>query len=311
MNAAPFPRFLAEVSSNHNRDLERCLRFIDTAAAIGCDGVKFQLFQIDQLFAPEILAHSPRHAARRAWELPVDFLEPIAGRCRARDLAFVCTPFYLDAVALLAPLVDAFKVASYELLWDDLLVACAATGRPLILSAGMATLAEVEHAVEVIHRATPAPERLDLTLLHCVSAYPTPREQCQLAAIGAMRDALAPRFPGVRFGWSDHSVDPDVVRQAIARWDASLIEFHLDLEGAGMEAAVGHCWLPEGIRRVIDAVRRGEHSAMTPDPVIDGTRAKVPAPAEAVDRLWRADPSDGLRPLLSTRAQWLTEIAAS
>ena len=62
------PSFVAEVSSNHHRDLERCLKFIRTAAGIGCDAVKFQLFKIDRMFAPEILSQSAKHRARREWE---------------------------------------------------------------------------------------------------------------------------------------------------------------------------------------------------------------------------------------------------
>ena len=72
--------FVAEVSSNHHRDLERCFRFIDTSAAIGCSSVKFQLFKVDELFAPEILSKSEKHRQRRQWELPAEFLPVLAER---------------------------------------------------------------------------------------------------------------------------------------------------------------------------------------------------------------------------------------
>src|SRR5439155_15357189 len=75
--------FVAEVSSNHHRDLDRALAFVETAARIGCATVKFQLFRIDELFAPEILARSAVHRARAQWELPEAFLEPLAARSRA------------------------------------------------------------------------------------------------------------------------------------------------------------------------------------------------------------------------------------
>ena len=77
-------RFIAEVSANHNQDLARCLAFIDRAAEMGCDGVKFQLFRIDELFAPEILALSPEHRNRVKGELPVGFLPDLTRRCRER-----------------------------------------------------------------------------------------------------------------------------------------------------------------------------------------------------------------------------------
>ena len=137
------PLFIAEASSNHGRDLDRARAFVDAAADAGCDAVKFQLFKIDRMFAPEILSRSEKHRARAAWELPLEHLAPLAEHCSARNIQFSCTPFYLEAVAELAPFVDFYKVASYELLVTDLLAACARTGKPVILSTGMATMDEI------------------------------------------------------------------------------------------------------------------------------------------------------------------------
>lgn len=285
-------RFVAEVSSNHHRDLGRCFEFVDTAVRAGCDAVKFQLFRIDRLFAPEILARSEPHRRRREWELPLEFLAPLAQRCRTRGIQFSCTPFYLEAVEALLPHVDFFKLASYELLWDDLLQACAATGKPLVLSTGMATLAEVSHAVEVIRAAGCQ----DLTLLHCVSGYPVLPAQCNLAAIETLRQNC-----GCDAGWSDHSVSPAVIYRAVHAWQAAMIEFHLDLEGDGPEYASGHCWLPQSIATVIETIRQGVGA--------DGNGVKVPMAAEVADRDWRADPQDGLRPLKTIRATWKANAA--
>jgi sialic acid synthase SpsE len=278
------PHFVAEVSSNHHRDLERCFKFIDTAALVGCDSVKFQLFRIDELFAPEILAQSARHRARKEWELPVEFLSPLAERCRQREILFSCTPFYLEAVEQLLPYVDFYKIASYELLWDDLLTACARTGKPVVLSTGMATMEEIARAVETLRQAGCR----DLTLLHCVSGYPTPLDECNLACIKTLAESF-----GCPTGWSDHSVSPAVIHRAVHRWGAGMIEFHLDLEGEGEEFKTGHCWLPEQIGEVIAATAAGLRA--------DGTGAKIPTPAELPDREWRADPVDGLRPFKNVR----------
>src|ERR1700678_4415515 len=95
--------FIAEASSNHAQDLTRALAFVDAAADAGCDAVKFQLFKIERMFAPEILSQSPKHRARAQWELPLDHLRPLAEHCSAREIQFSCTPFYLEAVAELAP----------------------------------------------------------------------------------------------------------------------------------------------------------------------------------------------------------------
>lgn len=285
--AAPGVRFVAEVSSNHHRSLERCLRFIDCAAEIGCAAVKFQLFRISDLFAPEILSRSEEHRRRAAWELPLGFLPRLAECSRRAGIEFAATPFSLEAVDQLFPHVDFYKIASYELLWDDLLEHCARTEKPVVLSTGMATLDEVRQAVYVLRGAGCE----DLTLLHCVSSYPCPPEECNLAALATLRAACA--CPA---GWSDHTVDPGVIHRAVHRWGAGMVEFHLDLEGSGAEYAGGHCWLPDQIGGLIAAVKRGAAA--------DGNGEKAPAASELAERPWRADPQDGLRPLRSIRATW-------
>ncbi|MHB1041764.1 MAG: N-acetylneuraminate synthase family protein [Eubacteriales bacterium] len=279
--------FVAEVSSNHHRDLSRCLAFIEKAAEVGCNATKFQLFKINELFAPEILAKSKMHRDREVWELPREFIPELAQRCRSLHIKFACTPFYLNAVDELYPYVDFYKIASYELLWNDLLRACAETGKPVVLSTGMALLDEIMKAVKTLRNAGCR----DLTLLHCVSGYPTPPGECNLAAIETLR-----RHCGCPVGWSDHTVDAGVIYRAVHRWNTAMIEFHLDLEGDGEEYHTGHCWLPKQIRAVIQAVQAGFSA--------DGSGVKVPAPSELPDREWRADPSDGLRPMLPVRQRW-------
>src|ERR1700743_1495079 len=198
--------FIAETSSNHGRDLDRALAFVDAAADCGCDAVKFQLFQIDKMFAPEILSASPQHRARRQWELPVAHLAPLAERCKERGIQFSCTPFYLDAVRELAPFVDFYKVASYELLVTPLLEACARSGKPVVLSTGMATIEGIGAAADTLKKAGAS----DITLLHCVSAYPTPVEEANLSAIAAIREAT-----GCKTGWSDHTRKASALERAV------------------------------------------------------------------------------------------------
>jgi len=285
MNAGP--TFIAEASSNHGRDLSRALAFVDAAAEAGCDAVKFQLFKIERMFAPEILSRSAKHRARREWELPVAHLAPLAERCSKRRIAFSCTPFYVEAVEELRPYVAFYKIASYELLVGDLLKACAASGKPVVLSTGMATMEEIRQAVATLARAGAA----DVTLLHCVSAYPALVRESNLSAIAVIREAT-----GCKVGWSDHTRRPAVIERAVHRWGASTVEFHLDLDGKGAEYAAGHCWLPDEIAPVIARIRE----AFT----ADGTGFKEPQPGELADRDWRADPGDGMRPLRAIRAIW-------
>ncbi|MFD2168139.1 N-acetylneuraminate synthase family protein [Thalassotalea euphylliae] len=278
------PYFISEVSSNHSQDLERSKEFIRKSAEIGCDAVKFQLFKIDQLFAPEILSKSKMHADRKQWELPVEFLPELSACSKEHSIDFSCTPFYLKAVEELEPYVDFYKIASYELLWDDLIIECARTNKPLVLSTGMATLDEIGHAVSTFNRHSSA----ELTLLHTISAYPTPIHEANVSAIETLRSKF-----GCQVGLSDHSVSPAVLLRAIHRWQASAVEFHLDLDEHGEEYQTGHCWLPHQIESTIKLVRDGFSA--------DGNGEKAPVPSELPDREWRADPADGLRPFKHVR----------
>lgn len=282
-------KFIAEVSSNHHRDINRSLKFIDAAADAGCAAVKFQLFKIDKLFASEILKKSKTHRERKNWELPIEFIPKLYERCKSNNIEFACTPFYLDAVSILEPYVDFYKIASYELLWDNLLIACAQTGKPVVISTGMANLEEIKHAVDVLRENDCEP-----TVLHCTSAYPTPYEEANLSAIETIRKSTS-----CAVGWSDHTVNAGVIHRAVNKWNADVIEFHLDIDGHGEEFNNGHCWLPDQIRSLIEEIRHAESA--------DGDGIKEPVPAEANDRLWRTDKSDGLRPLKSIRDTFSSE----
>ncbi len=279
-----FPKFIAEVSSNHSQDIKRAKEFIQVSADIGCYGVKFQLFKIDQLFAPEILAKSELHRNRKQWELPLEFIPELSQFAHNLGIKFSCTPFYLDAVQELEPYVDFYKIASYELLWDDLIRECAKTNKDLVLSTGMATLDEIAHAVDIFRQHSQS----NLILLHAISGYPTPIQEVNLKAIETLRNSFQ-----CEVGLSDHSVSSDVIVRAVHKWDASMIEFHLDLDELGEEFQAGHCWLPNQIKNTINSIKNGF--------LADGTGEKVPAPSEKSDRLWRADPSDGLRPFKEIR----------
>jgi len=277
--------FIAEVSSNHNQSLARCLAFVDLAKSIGCSAIKFQLFRIEQLFSPEILAVSEQHKRRKAWELPLAFIPDIATKCREKNIDFICSPFDINAVSALQPYVTSYKISSYELMWDDLLIECAKTAKPIILSTGMSTMDEMQHAIEVLKTN----KGLNPILLHCTSSYPAPNVDANLAAINTMRLET-----GCKVGLSDHTVQPGVLHRAIHRWGAEVIEFHLDIDGEGAEYAHGHCWLPDQIEAVIKQINIGLAA--------DGDGIKKPMPSELADRDWRADPVDGLRPLQSVRS---------
>jgi len=280
-------KFISEVSSNHHRSIERAKEFIDLSSEAGCWAVKFQLFKIESLFSKEALEVKPELLKRKDWELPTEFLPILSEYCKLKNIKFSCTPFYLDAVDELRPYVDFFKIASYELLFYDLLIKCAETSKPFILSTGMATSNEIKHAVSVLKRNGCR----NPILLHCTSAYPTPFMEANLSAI----DTIG-KLTGCEVGWSDHTVSPFVIHRAVHKWNAKIIEFHMDIDGKGEEYLSGHCWLPNQIKSVIEDINNAIIS--------DGSGIKEPTKSELIDRDWRADPIDGLRPLRSYRENW-------
>ena len=135
----------------------------------------------------------------------------------------------------------------------------------------------------------------NITVLHCNSAYPTPVEDANLSASDELRSYLQANNPiqKIKIGYSDHTVSPAVMYRAIHTYSLNTVEFHIDLDGKGAEYSSGHCWLPDEIKEVISTVNQGFQA--------DGNNDFGPSNSEMEERAWRADPSDGLRPLKSER----------
>src|SRR5262249_54734623 len=225
---------IAEAGSNHDGRLAQAMALIDAAAAAGCDAVKFQVFRPQDLMTP----HGPRAryldgllGERSLYELfastAIDrtWLPRLAAHCRMRRIHFLATPFDRDAVdRLIAPGVNvpAIKNASSELWHLPLIRHAARSGRPLLLSTGMATMADVEDASV----AAPAAGASQLALFQCTVAYPPPAEAVNLRAMRT----LVERF-GVPVGLSDHSPGTWAAVAAVAL-GANLVEKHLTLSRA-------------------------------------------------------------------------------
>ena len=194
---------IAELGLNHGGDVDRAKRLVDAAAAAGARGIKLQAFRSDRLVAPDCPA--PTHVASeslqsffRSFELDPDAQGQIAERAHRYGLAMIATPFDEDVVAELERVgCDAYKIASGDLTYHALIERAAATGKPILISTGMADIDEVRAAVDCARRA--GTDRV--AVLHCVSAYPVPSGQENLAAIATLR-----RISGVEVGLSG----PDV-----------------------------------------------------------------------------------------------------
>ena len=277
-------KFISEISSNHNNNISRSKKLIKISAESGFDIVKFQLFKIDKLFSREILTKSKKHKDRKKWELKEKYIPILAKECKKNKVKFCVTPFYLDAVDIIKPYVDYIKIASYEILWRDLLIKCAKTKKPIIISTGMATMHEVENAVKILKKNGAK----KIIILHCVSNYPAKLNSLNLSAISSLRKKTR-----LEIGWSDHSAKNLVVYKAIQKWKASYVEMHIDLDGKGFEYKSGHCWLPENAKELINFVKK--------DKIVDGSGKKKPNIAEMHERKFRADKIDGLRPIRKYR----------
>ncbi len=222
---------IAEAGVNHNGDLDLARRLIDAAAGAGADAVKFQTFSAADLVTaqtPKAKYQQQRTGASdsqfdmlKRLELSRDDHAMLRDHCQARGIAFLSSAFGTADVDLLAELdVAAIKLGSGEVTNLPLLAHSADALRPIILSTGMATLAEVAEAVRVL-RVGGCDQ---LALLHCVSSYPAPPDEINLRAM----DTMAAAFD-VPVGFSDHTNGIEVACAAVAR-GARIIEKHFTLD---------------------------------------------------------------------------------
>ena len=264
---------IAEAGVNHNGDLERGLLLVDAASAAGADAVKFQTFKAENIVISSAVkvGYQARNTDTgesqfemlRKLELSREDHERLMARCVQRDICFLSSPFDEESIELLDELgVPAFKVPSGEVVNTVYLRAVAKKNRPLIVSTGMATLEEIEEAIQAIE----ATQNRDVVLLHCTSDYPTPVEDANLRAMASLRKAF-----GYPVGYSDHTVGPEVALAAVAL-GASVLERHItlsrDLPGPDHRASLE----PGELESMVASIRRVERAL--------GSANKVPTDAE-------------------------------
>lgn len=235
------PFIVAEMSSNHQQSLDRALKMVDAAANAGAHAMKLQTATPEGLTmdsdSPDFLIsdkHSLWHG-RRLYELyqqavtPWEWHKAIFDRCQHHNLICFSSPFERKAVNFLETLdVPCYKMASFELVDVPLIKSVAATGKPIILSTGMATLSEIETAVNAIHQMG----NHSLALLKCTSTYPALPTDTHLNTIPHLKNTFR-----VEVGLSDHTMGIGVACAAVAL-GATIIEKHftLDRSSGGLDA---------------------------------------------------------------------------
>jgi len=224
---------IAEAGVNHNGDMALAKRLIDVAAEAGADLVKFQTFSADRLVTTT--ARKADYQARnsgggetqyemlRRLEIGPEAHHELIAHCQARGIGFFSTGFDNESVDFLASLgQDKFKIPSGEITNLPYLRNMGRYGREIILSTGMATLGDIEAAIDVLEQA--GTSRGKMTVLHCTTEYPTPMNEVNLRAMQSIQAAF-----GVAVGYSDHSSGIEVAIAATAL-GASLIEKHFTLD---------------------------------------------------------------------------------
>jgi N-acetylneuraminate synthase len=203
------PYVIAEIGVNHEGSMKLAKRLVDLAREGGADAAKFQTYKADTLASKHSpsywdLSKEPTTSQHKLFQkydsFGPDEYHELARYCHDIGIEFVSTPFSDDAVDLLEPLMPFFKIASADITTTPLLRRVARTGKPVVLSTGASTSAEVRLAVETLREAGCT----ELSLLHCVLNYPTADENAHLGMITALRR----EYPDVLIGYSDHTV-PD------------------------------------------------------------------------------------------------------
>ena len=274
------PYFIAEMSANHGNDLDMALRIVDAAAESGADCLKVQTYTADSLTLDcdndYFTITGGLWDGRRLYELyseaslPYEWHAPIRERCLERGMDFLSTPFDALAVDFLLELgVEAFKIASFELVDIPLLEYAASKGKTMIVSTGMASLEDIQDAIEAIRGMG----NNDIVLLRCCSEYPANPADMNLSSIPDMSQ----RF-GCHVGFSDHSMGylADVVAATLG---ARVIEKHFCLNRRIKTADSEFSMTPDEFKAMVDSVNTAVNAV--------GSPCYDPSPKEAASLVFR------------------------
>ena len=258
---------IAEAGSNHNRDFDTALKLVDVAVEAGADAVKFQIFSAATIYSkktPMASYLTKKNLAEKdeslydlikKLEIPRHWTPDLMHYCQKKGIVFLSTPFDLAAVDELEQVgVEAFKVASFEITHLPMLKRISATGRPIVLSTGMANLDDIEVALDAIKSGGNS----EVALLHCAIAYPPRFEDVNLRAMDTMKQAFQ-----VPVGFSDHTMGYVTDVAAVAR-GACIIEKHFTLSRNQKGPDHPFSLEPEELKQMVVAIRQTEQILGSP-----------------------------------------------
>ncbi len=252
------PFVIAELSGNHNQDIERAKDLVRAAAETGAQAIKLQTYTADTMTIDVrtgpffIDDEKSLWAGKSLYELyqiaytPWEWHEPLFDLAKQLGMVAFSSPFDTTAVDFLESIgAPAYKVASFELTDVELVARIAKTGKPMIMSTGMASLAEIEQSVSVARENGCD----DIVLLKCTSSYPAEPADANLATIPVLRDSF-----GCQVGLSDHSMTLALPAAAVAL-GATVIEKHFTLRRADGGVDSAFSLEPEEFRQLVDTSR--------------------------------------------------------
>ena len=246
---------IAEIGINHNGDIDLAKRLISVAVGAGCDAVKFQKRTVDVVYSPEELA-KPRESPfgntngdlKRGLEFEFEEYQEIDRYCREVKMPWFASCWDEASVDVIARFdVPCFKIASASLTDDHLLRHTRAIGKPLILSTGMTTVEQIDHALKVLGKE-------DLILLHACSTYPAYYEELNLRVMQTLRDRY-----GVPVGYSGHETGLPSSVAAVAL-GACVLERHITLDRSMWGSDHAASLEPNGITKLVGYTRLVEKS---------------------------------------------------
>lgn len=275
------PYVIAEIGVNHEGSLATAKLLIESAKRGGADAAKFQTYKaglIASKFSPSYW-DTDKEPTTSQYELFTKYdafgeseYQELALHCKKHDIEFVSTPFDLGAVEMLNPLVRYFKIASADITNPPLLKKVATTGKPIILSTGASTVAEIDAALAILHRAGTE----EICLMHCILNYPTSNENAHLGMLVDLRS----RYPELLLGYSDHTLPNEQMTSLITAHllGAVVLEKHFTLDKTLPGNDHYHAMDEKDLARFQVSVRQVHE-------LLGSTRSKAPIATEAIARL--------------------------